>query len=134
MTINQNDDENDDLNDNVNDNGYGEGEDGDGDEANFDGIDDRMDYEHYKESRLIGNGNIDGNNDDPVGHGGSPIILMRKNLQNRRRQQRDKIPPLTATKKFHQLIVKSPLKVRGDTDQSEDVQLTKEGETMTFYL
>ena len=64
----------------------------------------------------------------------SKIILIRKKMQNRRRRQRDKIPPLTATKKFHQLIVKSPLKVRGDTDQSEDVQLTKEGETMTFYL
>ena len=125
------------------------------DEANFDGIDDGKDYEHDKESRRNGNNdenndgnndeNNDGNNDEnnngnndeivgPVGHGGSPIILMRKNPQNRRRRQRDKNPPLTATKKFHQLIVKSPLRVRGDTDQSDDGQLTKEGETMTFYL
>ena len=104
------------------------------DEANYDGKD-------YEQEKVSNNGNIDenndGNNDEivgPVGHRGSPIILIRKNPQNRRRQQRDKIPPLTATKKFHQLIVKSPLRVRSDTDQSDDVQLTKEGETMTFYL
>ena len=145
MTFNQNDDENDDLNDNVIDDGYIDqikhdygddfGNDEDlNDEANYDG----KDYEHEKVSN---NGNIDenndGNNDEivgPVDHGGSTIILIRKNPQNRRRQQRDKIPLLTATKKFHQLIVKSPLRLRSDMDQSEDGQLTKEGETMTFYL
>ena len=112
------------------------------DNGNINEIDDGKNYEHDNSNI---NENDDESNDenknvnndeigDPVGHGGSPIILMRKNPQNSSKQQRDKNPPLTATKKFHQLIVKSPLRVRGDTDQSDDIQLTKEGETMTFYL
>ena len=75
--------------------------------------------------------NDDGNGDQ-AGHRGSPIILLRKIPQNK--EHRNKKPPLTATKKFHQLIVKSPLRVRDEIKKSDDVQFTKEGETMTFYL
>ena len=65
------------------------------------------------------------------GHEGLPIILIRKNMPTRPKDERVEKPKMTATKKFNQLIVKSPL--APDERKEDDVQMT-EGEIMTFYL
>ena len=42
-------------------------------------------------------------------HEGLPIILIRKNTPKRQKKERVEKHKMTATKKFNQLIVKSPL-------------------------
>ena len=64
-------------------------------------------------------------------HEGLPIILIRKNTPKRQKEERVEKPKMTATKKFNQLIVKSPL--APDERKEDDYQMT-EGEIMTFYL
>ena len=126
-------------NDGVGDENY-EGKDNENKDGNYDGKNDRNYDKNY-----VGNfkGSFDGNdygrdyenddgNGDQAGHRGSPIILLRKILQNK--EHRNQKPPLTATKKFHQLIVKSPLRLRDEIKKSDDIRITKEGEIMTFYL
>ena len=61
-------------------------------------------------------------------HEGLPIILIRKNTPKRQKEERVEKPKMTATKKFNQLIVKSPLT---PDERKED---ETEGEIMTFYL
>ena len=78
------------------------------------------------------NGEILGQDyNDQDGHEGPSIILTRKNTPKRRKEEKVKKPKLTASKKFNQLIVKSPL--ASDEREEDDVQMS-EGETMTFFL
>ena len=78
------------------------------------------------------NGEILGQDyNDQDGHEGPSIILTRKNTPKRRKEEQVLKSKLTASKKFNQLIVKSPL--ASDEREEDDVQMS-EGETMTFFL